>query len=81
MVTDRMQIDHDEGEELPNYGSLFLVERRKTGVNDYGGGDETDAANLPKITNALPGSTCLFDNGNIYRLNISGEWVKIGDDA
>lgn len=67
----------DEG-SVPDFGSIYLVRMRQNNVNDYGAEDVSDAANLSNITNAAPGSTCLFSNGEIYRLEKSG-WAKFGD--
>lgn len=78
MITDRMQINHANEELLPDYGSLYLVKfNGSTHVNDYGGNDTDDVAKLNLITNAAPGSTCLFSNGDIYRLELDG-WAKFG---
>lgn len=80
MITDRMRINHADDETLPDYGSLFLVHYdAKTRVNDYGGA-VADAEKLELITNAAPGSTCLFSNGDIYRLELDG-WAKFGEEA
>ncbi len=80
MITDRMQINHADGETLPDYGSLYLVKFNElTRVNDYGGGNIEDVENLDLITNAAAGSTCLFSNGDIYRLELDG-WAKFGEE-
>ena len=80
MHTDRMRINHDDDETLPDYGSLYLVRYdEKSRVNDYGGA-VADAEKLEFITNAAPGSTCLFSNGDIYRLELDG-WAKFGEEA
>lgn len=80
MYTDRMRINHDDDETLPDYGSLYLVRYdEKSRVNDYGG-SAADAEKLELITNAAPGSTCLFTNGDIYRLELTG-WKKFGEEA
>ena len=75
-----MGMTFDEG-SAPDFGSLFAV-RIKSGeikaVNDYAGENESDAAKLADITNAAPGSTCLFSNGSLYRLELSG-WKKFGE--
>lgn len=83
MRIDRMGIqrpDTDTRTDAELYGSLYLVCQRHNGVNDYGGSDSTDVAKLTNITTAAAGSTCLFDNGDIYRLNIAGEWVLFGEE-
>lgn len=80
MYVDRMQIQRNDAEATPDYGTLFLIKQRKTNVNDYGGSDIADVSKLVNITAAAAGSTCLFDNGDIYRLNINGDWVKFGGD-
>ncbi len=80
MYTDRMRINHDDDETLPDYGSLYLVHYNEMSrVNDYGGA-VADADKLELITNAAPGSTCLFSNGDIYRLERDG-WAKFGEEA
>lgn len=76
MVKDRMNIYQKTKEEIPDYGSLFLVKTRQDNVNDYGG-DISDLEKLDLITNAAVGSTCLFDDGSLYRKGIDG-WIKIG---
>lgn len=81
MYVDRMQIQRNDAEATPDYGTLFLIKQRKTNVNDYGGSDIADASKLVNITAAAAGSTCLFDNGDIYRLNVSGDWVKFGENG
>lgn len=79
MITDRMRINHADDETLPDYGSLYLVRYdEKSRVNDYGG-SAADAEKLELITNAAPGSTCLFSNGDIYRLELDG-WTKFGEE-
>lgn len=80
MITDRMRINHADGESLPDYGSLYLVKFNKlTHVNDYGGSNTDDVSKLDLITNASPGSTCLFANGDIYRRELDG-WAKFGEE-
>lgn len=80
MITDRMRINHADGESLPDYGSLYLVKFNKlTRVNDYGGSNTDDVSKLDLITNASAGSTCLFANGDIYRRELDG-WAKFGED-
>lgn len=77
---DRMGIMRDDDVSTDNtrYGSLYLVSQRHNNVNDYGGNSE-DVALLDNITNAAAGSTCLFANGDIYRLELDG-WAKFGED-
>lgn len=80
---DRMGIireDTDTTTDAERYGSLYLVSDRHNKVNDYGGSDISDVSKLVNITAAAAGSTCLFDDGDIYRLNINGDWVKFGGD-
>lgn len=80
MITDRMRINHADGESLPDYGSLYLVKFNKlTHVNDYGGSNTDDVSKLDLITNASAGSTCLFANGDIYRRELDG-WAKFGEE-
>lgn len=75
---DRMGIRRtDEISDNERYGSLYLIKRRANNVNDYGGSDEADVSKLAAITNAAPGSTCLFTNGDIYRLELTG-WNEFG---
>ena len=71
----------EEG-SVPDFGSLYAVKicnGEFKAVNEYGGEREIDSAKLSRITNAAPGSTCLFSNGNIYRLEPSG-WVLFGSN-
>lgn len=82
MRIDRMGIqrpDTDTRTDAELYGSLYLVCQRHNGVNDYGG-SEADAAKLANITNAAPGSTCLYSSGRIDRLEIDG-WAKFGEET
>lgn len=80
MITDRMRINHADDETLPDYGSLYIVHYdEKTRLNDYGGA-VADAEKLELITNAAPGSTCLFSNGDIYRLELDG-WAKFAESG
>ena len=65
---------------VPDFGSIYDVCLRHNNVNDYGAASVSDASKLSNITNAAPGSTCLFSNGDIYRLEKSG-WAKFGEDA
>lgn len=75
---DRMGIRRTDGiSDNERYGSLYLIKRRANNVNEYGGSDEADVSKLAAITNAAPGSTCLFTNGDIYRLELDG-WKKFG---
>lgn len=77
---DRMRVERDDNiSDETRYGSLFLVIDRKSHINDYGGTDIEDVELLDSITNCFPGSTCLFSNGDIYRLELTG-WVKFGGD-
>ena len=69
-----MGMTFDAG-SVPNFGSLYGVKIRAgdiKAVNDYAGETESDADKLDNITNAAPGSTCLFSNGSLYRLELSG---------
>lgn len=78
---DRMGIRRTDGiSDNERYGSLYLIKRRANNVNEYGGSDEADVSKLAAITNAAPGSTCLFINGDIYRLELTG-WKKFGEEA
>lgn len=79
MYVDRMQIQRNDAEATPDYGTLFLIKQRKTNVNDYGGSDIADVSKLVNITAAAVGSTCLFSNGDIYRLELDG-WAKFGEN-
>lgn len=65
---------------VPDFGSIYDVCLRHNNVNDYGAASVSDASKLSNITNAAPGSTCLFSNGDIYRLEKSG-WAKFGEAA
>ena len=78
---DRMGIYRsDSTADDTRYGTLYMVKQRHNNVNDYGAADVSDAAKLSNITNAAPGSTCLFSNGDLYRLELSG-WAKFGGTA
>ncbi len=81
MITDRMRINHEDTDDIPDYGSLFLrIFDEKTHVNDYGGADDSDVDKLDLITNAAVGSTCLFISGDIYIKTFDG-WAKFGETA
>lgn len=78
---DRMDIFRDDNiTDEVRYGSLFSVRLRTKYINDYAGENESDADKLDNITNAAPGSTCLFSNGSLYRLELSG-WKKFGESG
>lgn len=78
---DRMDIFRDDNiTDEVRYGSLFPVRLRTKNINDYAGETESDADKLDNITNAAPGSTCLFSNGSLYRLELSG-WKKFGESG
>lgn len=78
---DRMDIFRDDNiTDEVRYGSLFPVRLRTKNINDYAGENESDADKLDNITNAAPGSTCLFSNGSLYRLELSG-WKKFGESG
>ena len=78
---DRMDIFRDDNiTDEVRYGSLFPVRLRTKYINDYAGENESDADKLDNITNAAPGSTCLFLNGSLYRLELSG-WKKFGESG
>ena len=66
---------------VPDFGSIYAVKIQGAadtlGINEYGGNEE-DLSKLNLITNAAPGSTCLFSNGDLYRLEKSG-WAKFGE--
>ena len=79
MIIDEMGIAWENAQDVPNYGSLYFVKCYYNGVKEYGGSNEEDATKLDLITNAALGSTCLFSNGEIYRLEKSG-WTKFGGD-
>ena len=80
MIVDIMGIVHADDKQLPNYGSLYLIFKGIDNVNEYGGENEMDVSKLDNITNASHGSTCLFSNGNLYRLELSG-WKKFGEKS
>ena len=77
MVTDRMGINRQSKNDVPDYGSLFLIKKREDKINEYGGSNIVDAEKLDFITDAGYGSTCLFTNGDLYRKEIAG-WNKMG---
>lgn len=74
----RMGMVFDEG-SVPDFGSIYAVDLRHNGVNEYGGSDTDDVSKLDLITNAAPGSTCLFSNGTIYRREKTS-WAKFGEE-
>lgn len=77
---DRMGIyRYDSTSDDTRYGSLFMSKMRENNVNDYGGDDIDDVDKLDNITNAAPGSTCLFTNKDMYVKTLSG-WKKFGGD-
>ena len=83
MREDRMGIireDSDTTTDTERYGSLYPVIKRSSHVNDYGGSDTDDVSLLANITDCVTGSTCLFSNGDIYRLELSG-WAKFGETS
>lgn len=83
MRVDRMGIireDSDTTTDTERYGSLYMAKQRHNSVNDYGGSDVSDVSKLVNITAAGAGSTCLFDNGDIYRLGVDGTWALFGED-
>lgn len=78
---DQMGIDRGAIENVPDYGTLYLIKKDDLHhINDYAGENESDADKLDNITNAAPGSTCLFSNGSLYRLELSG-WKKFGESG
>lgn len=78
---DQMGIDRCAIENVPDYGTLYLIKKDDLHhINDYAGENESDADKLNNITNAAPGSTCLFSNGSLYRLELSG-WKKFGESG
>lgn len=78
MVKDRMGIDRLNKNDVPDYGSLFLIKKTNDNINEYGGTNIEDAIKLELISNAAFGSTCLFTNGDLYRKELSG-WNKMGE--
>lgn len=80
MIIDKMGIIYSDDTQLFDYGSLYLKHKGCNNVNDYGGEVESDFNKLDNITNAAPGSTCLFSNGSLYRLELSG-WKKFGESG
>lgn len=76
MIIDRMGINRVNKDVVPDYGTLFLIKKGQNNVNEYGG-DISDLEKLDLIINAALGSTCLFDDGSLYRKGIDG-WIKIG---
>lgn len=78
MYIDQMGIGHEDS--TPDYGTLYLISQNLRNVNEYGGSDTTDVSKLALLTNAAPGSTCLFNNGDIYIKNLDGTWSKFGEE-
>lgn len=79
MYVDRMGVTHEDGENVPDYGSLYIISRDLRNVCEFGGSDTSDAEKLSMLTSAAAGSTCLFSNGDIYRLELDG-WAKFGEE-
>lgn len=76
-----MGIDRTTIENVPDYKTLYPIKIDSfTHINEYGGEYESDYDCLEYVTNAAPGSTCLFSNGTIYRLELSG-WKKFGEET
>lgn len=79
MVIDRMGINRQSKNDVPDYGSLFLIKKREDKINEYSSSDVADVEKLELISNAVFGSTCLFTNGDLYRKEFSG-WNKMGEN-
>ena len=79
MVKDRMGINILNKNDVPDYGSLFLIKKTRDNINEYGGSYIDDVEKLDLITGAGYGSTCLFTNGDLYRKEFSG-WNKMGEE-
>lgn len=76
MFTDRMKINHEDGDTAPDYGSLYLRHSTPEQVNDYGGALVSDVSKLTLITNCAAGSTCIFNDGSLYIKNFDGTWSQ-----
>lgn len=76
MFTDRMKINHEDGDTAPDYGSLYLRHSTPEQVNDYGGALVSDVSKLTLITNCAAGSTCIFNDGSLYIKNFDGAWSQ-----
>ena len=77
MRIDRMGIRRmDDTTDDERYRSLYLIHRRANNVNDYGG-NVADREKLANITDAAPGSTCLYHSGEVDRLELDG-WSEYG---
>lgn len=76
MFTDRMKINHEDGDTAPDYGSLYLRHSTPEQVNDYGGALVSDVSKLTIITNCAAGSTCIFNDGSLYIKNFDGTWSQ-----
>lgn len=79
MVKDRMGINRLNKNDVPDYGSLFLIKKTRDNINEYGGSYTDDVEKLNLITDAAFGSTCLFTSGDLYRKEFSG-WNKMGEE-
>lgn len=79
MIKDRMGINRLNKNDVPDYGSLFLIKKTRDNINEYGGSYIDDVEKLDLIANAGYGSTCLFTNGDLYRKEFSG-WNKMGEE-
>lgn len=76
MFTDRMKINHEDGDTAPDYGSLYLRHSTPEQVNDYGGALVSDVSKLTLIANCAAGSTCIFNDGSLYIKNFDGTWSQ-----
>jgi hypothetical protein len=79
MTKDRMEIYRSNKNDVPDYGSLFLIKKTRDNINEYGGSYTDDVEKLDLITDAGYGSTCLFTSGDLYRKEFSG-WNKMGEE-
>ena len=79
MIKDRMEIYRSNKNDVPDYGSLFLIKKTRDNINEYGGSNIEDVEKLALITDAGYGSTCLFTNGDLYRKDFLG-WNKMGEE-
>lgn len=79
MIKDRMGINRLNKNDVPDYGSLFLIKKTRDNINEYGGSYTDDVEKLDLITDASYGSTCLFTSGDLYRKEFSG-WNKMGEE-
>ena len=49
MIKDRMEIYRSNKNDVPDYGSLFLIKKTRDNINEYGGSNIEDVEKLALI--------------------------------